>query len=156
MKGYKVYRGTTLIATTTTTSYANTGLAASTAYTYKVAAFDSAGNVSSQSVTASATTPSTSKYTISGTITDTSGKAVVGATVTLKKKGVTQKAATTASNGTYSFTLLNSGRYTVTFAKTGYDWQSTAGTQSLSSAVRTTVGPNQVVNFRPAKSPLLK
>jgi hypothetical protein len=56
VKGYKVYRGTTLIATTTTTSYANTGLAASTTYTYRVSAFDAAGKVSSQSVAASATT----------------------------------------------------------------------------------------------------
>ncbi len=59
VSGYKVYRGTTLIATTTTTSYANTGLAASTTYTYKVSAFDTAGNVSGQSVAASAKTTST-------------------------------------------------------------------------------------------------
>src|SRR5207245_3773127 len=37
--------------------YANTGLSPSTTYSYTVAAFDAAGNVSAQSSSASATTP---------------------------------------------------------------------------------------------------
>src|SRR5213078_1020407 len=52
--GYRVYRGGTQIATTTTTSYANTGLSPSTTYSYTVAAFDAAGNLSAQSASASA------------------------------------------------------------------------------------------------------
>ncbi len=56
--GYRVYRGGTQIATSTTNSYANTGLTASTTYTYTVAAYDAAGNASAQSASASATTPS--------------------------------------------------------------------------------------------------
>ncbi|MBI3774382.1 MAG: fibronectin type III domain-containing protein [Gammaproteobacteria bacterium] len=58
--GYKVYRtGTgTPIATTTTTSYANTGLAASSQYSYTVTAIDAAGNESLSSTAASASTPS--------------------------------------------------------------------------------------------------
>ncbi len=49
--GYRVYRdgGSTPIATVTGTSYSNTGLAANTAYSYTVAAFDAAGNASAQS-----------------------------------------------------------------------------------------------------------
>jgi len=55
--GYKIYRGGTQIATiTTSTSYSNVGLQASTAYTYTVAAYDTAGNISVQSSQASATT----------------------------------------------------------------------------------------------------
>ncbi len=54
--GYRIYRGGTQIATSTTTSYQNTGLTASTPYTYRVSAYDAAGNVSSQSTSASATT----------------------------------------------------------------------------------------------------
>ncbi len=63
--GYKVYRGGTQIATavalaTSTTvvlaSYSDTGLQASTTYTYAVAAYDAAGNTSAQSASASATT----------------------------------------------------------------------------------------------------
>jgi len=54
--GYQVFRGGTQIATATLTSYQNTGLAASTAYTYSVSSFDLAGNVSVQSTATSATT----------------------------------------------------------------------------------------------------
>jgi chitodextrinase len=55
--GYKVYKNGNLIATTTSkTAYSDTGLAASTTYAYKAAAFDTAGNVSPLSVSASATT----------------------------------------------------------------------------------------------------
>ncbi|MBI2639396.1 MAG: fibronectin type III domain-containing protein [Candidatus Sungbacteria bacterium] len=58
--GYRIYRGGTQIATASSTSYSNTGLTASTAYFYTVAAYDAAGNVSVQSSSASATTLSTS------------------------------------------------------------------------------------------------
>src|SRR5205809_639667 len=55
--GYRVYRGGTQIATRSTTSFTNTGLSPSTTYTYTVAAYDAAGNLSAQSSSASATTP---------------------------------------------------------------------------------------------------
>jgi hypothetical protein len=58
--GYNVYRGGTLIGTSTTTAYSDTGLSASTTYTYTVAAFDAAGNISAQSASASATTSAAS------------------------------------------------------------------------------------------------
>ncbi|MGH8611665.1 MAG: LamG-like jellyroll fold domain-containing protein [Gammaproteobacteria bacterium] len=54
--GYKVYRGGAQIATTSGISYANTGLASSTTYTYTVAAYDAAGNTSAQASSAAATT----------------------------------------------------------------------------------------------------
>lgn len=54
--GYKVYRGGSQIATAPSTSYSDIGLAASTSYTYNVAAYDAAGNTSAQSAGASATT----------------------------------------------------------------------------------------------------
>ncbi len=53
---YNVYRGTTLLASPTGTSYAVTGLTASTAYTFSVKARDAAGNVSAASNTVSVTT----------------------------------------------------------------------------------------------------
>lgn len=58
--GYKIFRGGSQIATSTTTSYSNTGLSASTSYSYTVAAYDAAGNTSAQSSSATATTFSSS------------------------------------------------------------------------------------------------
>ena len=47
--GYHVLRNGTQVGTTSATSYVDTGLAASTKYTYTVTAFDAAGNVSAPS-----------------------------------------------------------------------------------------------------------
>src|SRR3989441_2597945 len=54
--GYNIYRGGSQIATTSLTSYSDTGLSPSIAYVYQVSAFDAAGNVSAQSAPASAVT----------------------------------------------------------------------------------------------------
>ena len=54
--GYDVFRGTTKLATVTTTSYNVTGLTANTAYTFSVKAKDAAGNVSSASNVVNVTT----------------------------------------------------------------------------------------------------
>jgi chitodextrinase len=54
--GYRVYRNSVQVATTTATSYVDAGLSPSITYTYRVAAMDAAGNVSAQSSPASATT----------------------------------------------------------------------------------------------------
>ncbi|GAA3143125.1 glycosyl hydrolase family 18 protein [Nonomuraea roseoviolacea] len=54
--GYDVYRGSTLVSTVTGTSYTDSGLSASTSYTYTVRARDAAGNVSAASAAVTATT----------------------------------------------------------------------------------------------------
>ena len=54
--GYQVYRGATQIATTTLTTYSDSGLTASTTYTYFVVAFDTEYNFSSSSNIVSTTT----------------------------------------------------------------------------------------------------
>ncbi|MEU1122832.1 RICIN domain-containing protein [Streptomyces sp. NPDC005899] len=67
--GYRVYRGTTLVATTAATAHTDTGLTGSTSYTYTVRAIDAAGNVSPASATATATTaPGGSGSTIDPTV----------------------------------------------------------------------------------------
>ena len=59
LAGYRVLRGGAQIATTVVPSYGDTGLTASTAYTYTVRAYDNAtpANVSAQSSAMSITTP---------------------------------------------------------------------------------------------------
>src|SRR5205809_482010 len=84
VSGYRVYRNGTQIATTSTTSFANTGLSASTTYSYTVAAYDAAGNLSAQSSSASATTPAppdTTPPTVS--ITSPVSGATVGGTTSV-------------------------------------------------------------------------
>jgi hypothetical protein len=74
--GYQVYRNGSQIALSPTNSYQDTGLTASTTYTYFVKAYDGSNNVSGQSATASATTSavvnaSTSNFQISSTASGT-------------------------------------------------------------------------------------
>jgi len=56
--GYRVYRNGVQVGTTAGTSFTDTGLSASTHYTYTVAAYDAAGNVSAPSSGVTATTSS--------------------------------------------------------------------------------------------------
>ena len=61
--GYNIYRNGVLLATVTGTSYQDTGLAASTAYSYKVLAFDASGNTSAVSGDVTTTTQSAADTT---------------------------------------------------------------------------------------------
>jgi chitodextrinase len=54
--GYKIYRNGSYLTSVTTLSYSDTGLSAGTSYSYTVAAYDAAGNVSAQSSSISITT----------------------------------------------------------------------------------------------------
>lgn len=58
--GYRVYRGGALVKVIqgAVTSFTDAGLSPATTYSYKLAAFDAAGNASAQSTTATATTSS--------------------------------------------------------------------------------------------------
>jgi chitodextrinase len=54
--GYRVYRNGVQVGTASGTTFTDTGLSASTQYTYTVAAYDAAGNVSAQSAGVTAKT----------------------------------------------------------------------------------------------------
>ncbi len=73
--GYRIYRGGTQVGTTAGTTYTDTGLTPSTAYSYTVKAYDAAGNLSAASNTASVTTTATG--TGGGTIDPTKWYTVV-------------------------------------------------------------------------------
>lgn len=58
LSGYRLFRDAVQIATTSLTTYSDTGLVASTTYTYTVQAYDWFFNISSSSAPVSTTTPS--------------------------------------------------------------------------------------------------
>jgi glucose/arabinose dehydrogenase/PKD repeat protein len=80
--GYQVFRNGTLIATTTTNSYSNTGLTPNTSYSYSTKALDAAGNVSASSGAVSATTPGGDATAPTVSLTAPTGSTVSG-TVTV-------------------------------------------------------------------------
>ena len=89
--GYKIYRGGVQIGTSASTNYSDTNLTASTQYSYTVAAYDAAGNDSSQSssaisVTVNNTAPVSTKFTAGQRVQTTSNlnvRATASATGTL-------------------------------------------------------------------------
>lgn len=75
VSGYKIFRGGVQIGTSASINYSDTGLSASTAYSYTVSAYDANSNNSAQSTSKSATTQA-------GTPTPTSGGTYTTAEVT--------------------------------------------------------------------------
>jgi len=71
-------------------------------------------------------------YSISGTISASNGTAISGVTVTLS--GTSTASATTGSSGSYSFTGLSTGSYTIIPGMTGYTFSPSVTTVSISSA----------------------
>lgn len=65
---YRVFRDNVFIATSSSTSYSDTGLSASSLYAYNVSAVDTSFNESAQSATSSATT-----FAVTTTVTETPG-----------------------------------------------------------------------------------
>ncbi len=66
--GYRVYRNGNQIGTTASTSYADSGLTASTTYAYTVRAYDAAGNLSAASAALNVATQSPGTCAVSFTI----------------------------------------------------------------------------------------
>ncbi|MEV8634163.1 carbohydrate-binding protein [Streptosporangium sp. NPDC051023] len=110
--GYEVYRGTTLVTTATGTSYTDSGLAASTSYTYTVRARDAAGNRSEASAPVTGTTqgdngapgqPGTASATpTNNSITLTWGASSGTVTGYRVYEGTTQRTQVTATTATIS------------------------------------------------------
>ena len=157
--GYRIYRclgsnctPTTQIATSATNSYSNTGLSASTAYTYRVSAYDAAGNVSSQSGSASATTSSgggggdTQAPTVPSGL---SGQAISSSQINLSWTASTDNVGVTgyriyrdsalidtSATNSYSDTGLTAST-TYTYTVSAYDAAGNASSQSSSASATT-------------------
>jgi hypothetical protein len=82
--------------------------------------------------TSTATVTGTATYSISGTV---SGATASGVTMTLS--GAASATATTATDGTYTFSGLANGTYTVTPSKTGYTFSPTSTSVTISGASQT-------------------
>jgi chitodextrinase len=81
--GYRVFRNGVLAGTVTALTDSDTGLAGSTTYSYTVAAFDAAGNVSTPSSAATATTLSSDTTPPNVSITAPAGNTTVSNTITV-------------------------------------------------------------------------
>lgn len=69
--GYRLYRGTSLLVTTTSLSYVNNGLTPNTTYQYYVVAVDAAGNVAASSTLTVSTSTDTTAPTAPGSLRST-------------------------------------------------------------------------------------
>jgi chitodextrinase len=146
LAGYKIYRGGSQIGTSTTTSYSNSGLAAGTTYTYKVAAYDLAGNVSAQSSAASATTLDTTAPSIPTNLTGSAASATqinLSWTASTDNVGVTgyriyrggSQIGTSGSTSYSDSTVVGSTTYSYTVA--AYDAATNVSAQSAAKNVST-------------------
>jgi PKD repeat protein len=143
--GFRVYRGSALVGTVPGTSYSDSGLTAATAYSYTVAAYDAAGNMSAHSASVSATTRAAavvapSNLTVSSSTT--SGVAPLTVNFVASANGTSPVCNWTLGNGatatgtTASATYTSAGTYTVTVVASN-----SAGSVSISRTVTVTAPP---------------
>jgi poly(beta-D-mannuronate) lyase len=100
--GYDIYRAGSLVGSSATTSYSDSGLSASTSYSYTVKAKDAANNTSAASGSASATTQTSGG---GGTVVNVSTSAQLTSAISSATAGTTIVLA----NGTYT----NGGSFSI-------------------------------------------
>ena len=107
LAGYRVYRGGSQIATTSSTSYSDTTVSGGTSYSYNVAAYDNAPtpNVSGQSNTASATTLPV--VSVSATDTDWRWRRSANNVTTVDPPTVVSASGGTGTGYTYSWQYVS-------------------------------------------------
>jgi chitodextrinase/PKD repeat protein len=139
--GYNVYRGGIQIATLgAVTTFQNTGLTASTTYSYTVRAFDAAGNVSAPSSSAGATTQAPPADT-------TAPSAPTGLTATAASSSQINLSWTAATDnvGVVQYRVERcQGSSCSTFAQIG----TTPGTTTIFSDTTTGLVPNTTFRYR--------
>jgi hypothetical protein len=134
--GYDIFHNGVFLRTVTGLTASDTGLAASTTYSYFVKARDAAGNPSNSSNTAVATTqpPSVTTAAITGTVSNSAGVPIANAKIDVGS-GKGKKTYYVNSNGQYTIAGLAAGTYTLSFSARGY----------LPQAITVTVGAGQML-----------
>jgi YD repeat-containing protein len=113
LAGYRVYRNGTQVGTSASTSYADNTVSGSTTYTYSVASYDNAGNLSAQS---SGLSVSTTDVTPPGTPTNLSGSVISPTRIDLAWLGVTD----TGGSGLAGYKIVRNGSQVGTTAATTF------------------------------------
>ena len=144
--GYNVFRNGTQVGTSATTGYTDTGLTASTSYSYTVKAHDAAGNISAASNTATTTTGSagTGGGTIDTTkwyeVVNTNSGKCVDATGGGTANGTAVQQWTCAAGNTnqqWQFQATDSGYYKVVTRNAPTEaWDITGGTGATGDGVK--------------------
>lgn len=144
--GYEVYRGTTLLGSTASTTYSVTGLTASTAYTFSVKSKDAAGNTSASSNSVNVTTLAPDLDTTAPTAPTLSASGTTLTTTNLSWSGATDNTAVTGYD-VYSGTTLLGSTTSTTYSVTGLT-ASTAYTFSVKAkdAAGNTSASSNIVN----------
>src|SRR5439155_1734455 len=116
--GYKIFRNGVQIATTSSLTYANTGLSPLTLYSYAVAAFDAAGNTSAQA-TVSATTLAAADTQVPTAPTGLTAAAVSSAQINLAWAASTDNVGVTGYRVYRAGALLATLGVVTTYQNTG-------------------------------------
>ena len=109
--GYNVFRNGAKVGASTTASYTDTGLSASTSYSYAVEAYDSSGDTSAMSASVTITTLTAQPPTVPANLTAT---AINYTSVTLSWT------ASTSSAGVAGYNILRNGTKVGTSTSTSY------------------------------------
>jgi chitodextrinase len=117
--GYDVYRGATLLGSTASTTFAVTGLTASTTYSFTVRAKDAAGNVSADSNLVSVTTLAPVVDTTAPTAPTLSASGTTQTTTNLSWTGATDNVGVTGYDVLRNGVVIGSTTTATTFAVTG-------------------------------------
>ncbi|MBP3964316.1 DUF4832 domain-containing protein [Paenibacillus lignilyticus] len=139
--GYDVYRNSSFVGSTTSTSYTDTGLKASTSYSYIVSAKDAIGNVSGNSNAISVTTNAASTGTTVTIEAESSANTLAGGAVAVACSSCSggSKVGYVGNNrGTLQFNRINAataGTYTLIISYVNGDASARAARISVNSAI---------------------